>query len=178
MGNNGRSWRVRYFNYDHELDPSLDGTARLNMETLDLEMGRRFTLGCHWRGEFNGGLRWAQLQVFANVANGGGSFRPINYDSVGGPVIGLNLRGRKLLRGESFINLRQAWLFGKGSCNNHSESQGNFTISELQFGLQWQRQTRFGALLARTMFEAQSWDDGTHGQIGLIGGGFGLGLAR
>jgi hypothetical protein len=177
LNDNGRSIRVRYFNYNHDLDPIGAATGQLNMETLDLEAGRRFTLGGNWRGEINGGLRWAQLQQLSDF--GGGVTPALNYDSVGGPVVGLHLRGRKILRGESFINLRHAWLFGKGeTAFGQGERQGTFTISELQFGLEWNRQVRFGTLVARTMLEAQSWDDGRHGNIGLIGGGFGLGLAR
>ena len=174
LNSKGRSFRIRYFNYDHTLDSSGGTPNRLNMETLDFEVGRRFTLGGHLRGEVNGGVRMAQFQMF----NSGSPF--FDYDHPLGPVVGLNLRGRELLRGESFLNLRQAWMFG--TLDDHgnfgTSAPGTFTISEVQFGLVWNRQVRMGTLVARTMVEAQSWDDGFNGQIGLIGGGFGIGLAR
>jgi hypothetical protein len=180
LNSNGRSFRIRYFNYDHTLDtdPNFGVAGRLNMETLDFELGRRFTLGGRLRGEFNGGIRWTQLQAFSPIPfNGGGTETILNYDHALGPVVGLNLRGRQVLRGESFLNLRQAWMFGTG-ISFGDIAPGTFTISEVQFGLQWERQVRMGTLIARTMFEAQSWNDGYHGSIGLVGGGFGFGLAR
>ncbi|NOY40714.1 MAG: hypothetical protein GXP26_02600 [Planctomycetes bacterium] len=141
----GRIFRVRYFNFSTALD---GGTNRLDMETIDTEIGRRFTLGGGLKGEFTGGVRFA---AFTETGQH-------DYDATFGPLVGMQLRGRKFLRGTSFVSLRHSWQFGDSSANNPAaDLPGTFNISEVQFGLEWQRQSRLGTLVLRTALETQYW---------------------
>jgi len=162
----GQIFRVRYFNFGSTLE---GGGNRIEMETIDTEFGRRFTLGGGLQGEFTGGIRYASF----NERN------DLDYDTTFGPLVSLQLRGRKFLRGTSFVNLRHSWQFGDASNNGGADIPGTFTISEVQFGLEWQRQSRLGTLVFRTALEAQNWsgiqeDDSE--DIGLYGTSTSFGL--
>ncbi len=162
----GQIFRVRYFNFGSTLE---GGGNRFEMETIDTEIGRRFTLGGGLKGEFTGGIRYAAFD----------ERQGLNYDTTLGPLVGLQLRGRKFLNGTSFVNLRHSWQFGDGSNNGGADVPGTFKISEVQFGLEWSRASRLGTMVFRTALEAQNWSgvqDGDTEDIGLYGtsGSFGL----
>ncbi|NOY40773.1 MAG: hypothetical protein GXP26_02900 [Planctomycetes bacterium] len=164
----GQIFRVRYFNFASTLE---GGGNRYEMEEIDTEIGRRFTLGGGLQGEFTGGIRFADF----DERNG------LDYDATFGPLVGLQLRGRKLrlLRCTSFANMRHSWQFGNGGVSG-VDAPGTFNISEVQLGLEWRRQSRLGTLVLRTALEAQYWsgvqDDDTE-DIGLYGSATSFGLA-
>jgi len=162
----GQIFRVRYFNFGSTLE---GGSDRIEMETIDTEIGRRFTLGGGLRGEFTGGVRYASFEDRGDFS----------YDTTFGPLVSLQLRGRKFLRGTSFANLRHSWQFGDDD-RNGVDVPGTFNISEVQFGLEWRRASRLGTMVFRTALEAQSWsevlDEGS-GDLGLYGTSSSFGLA-
>jgi len=161
----GQIFRVRYFNFGSTLE---GGGNRIEMETIDTEIGRRFTLGGGLKGEFTGGVRYASFDERNNLS----------YDTTLGPLVSLQLRGRKFLRGTSFVNLRHSWQFGDGN-DGGVDVPGTFKISEVQFGLEWRRASRLGTMVFRTALEAQNWngvqDEDTE-DIGLYGTSSSFGL--
>ncbi len=162
----GRIFRVRYFNFGTTLE---GGVNRFEMEKVDTEVGRRFTLGGGLQGEFTAGIRFAAFEERTDL----------DYDATFGPLLGVQLRGRKFLRGTSFAGLRHSWQFGDAS-NGATDVPGTFSISEVQLGLEWRRPVRMGTLVLRTALEAQYWsgvqDDDTE-DIGLYGSATSFGLA-
>lgn len=161
----GRSWRVRYFEF---ADPNFDGANFLHLEYVDLEYAGRFTLGCNWRGELSGGLRWAQVDDQGDN----------DYQDTIGLVVGGQLRGPSFFGLESYGIIRQSYQYG------HEESDGffgTFAVSELQLGLEYQTCFMGGIGFARTFLEAQSWqgiEDNDSEDVGLFGFGFALGVTR
>lgn len=162
----GRSWRVRYFEF---ADPDFDGPDYLHLEYLDIEYAGRFTLGCNWRGELSGGLRWAQYdQQDSNL-----------YDDTIGLVMGAQLRGPCFFGLESYGLFRQSYQYGH---EKRAEGDfGTFGISEMQLGLEYQTCFLGGIGFARSFLEAQSWqgpEDDDSEDVGLFGFGFALGITR
>jgi len=161
----GRIFRVRYFNFGSTLE---GGGNRFEMETLDTEVGRRFTLGGGLKGEFTAGVRFAAFNERNNL----------DYDATFGPLVGLQLRGREFLRGTSFVNLRHSWQFGDSN-DGGVDVPGTFKISEVQFGLEWRRAGNLGTWVFRSALEAQHWsglqDEDTE-DIGLYGTSSSFGL--
>jgi len=164
----GRIFRVRYFNFGSTLE---GGGDRIELEKIDTEIGRRFTLGGGLQGEFTAGIRFADFNERLDL----------DYDTTLGPLVGMQLRGREFLRGTSFVNLRHSWQFGNGSSSgSSSDAPGTFEISEVQLGLEWQRPVRMGTLVLRTALEAQYWSgvsDGDSEDLGLYGTSSSFGLA-
>jgi len=162
----GQIFRVRYFNFGTTLE---GGGNRYEMEEIDTEIGRRFTLGGGLRGEFTGGIRYAAFNERNNL----------DYDTTFGPLVSMQLRGRRFLRGTSFVNLRHSWQFGDASDNGGVDTPGTFKISEVQFGLEWKRQSRLGTLVLRSAVEAQYWSgiqEADTEDIGLYGSATSFGL--
>lgn len=165
----GRILRVRYFNFGSTLE---GGGNRYEMETIDTEIGRRFTLGGGLKGEFTGGVRYAAFE----------ERNDLDYDNTFGPLVSMQLRGRKFLRGTSFVNLRHSWQFGDASDNGDADVGGTFKISEVQLGLEWRRAGRQGrgTWVFRTALEAQNWSgiqESDTEDIGLYGTSSSFGLA-
>lgn len=163
----GRILRFQYFNFGTTLE---GGDNRYEMEKIDAEIGRRFTLGGGLQGEFTAGIRYASFDERDGL----------DYDTTFGPLVGMQLRGRKFLRGTSFVNLRQSWQFGDASEDDAGDNPGTFNISEVQFGLEWRRPVRMGALVFRTAFEVQYWSgvqEADTQDIGLYGTASSFGLA-
>lgn len=149
--------RFRYFNFSTTLE---GGGNRYEMEQFDTEIGRRFCLG-GLDGEFTAGIRWASFDER--------NFH--NYDNTFGPLLGVQLRGRKILGATSFVSLRHSWQFGETD-GEDPDTGGTFTITETQLGLEWKRCTRFGNAVIRTAFETQYWagvQENDTEDIGLIG---------
>lgn len=165
----GRIFRARYFNFGSTLE---GGGDRIEMEEIDAEIGRRFTLGGGLQGEFTGGVRYAAFD----------QRNSLDYDNSFGPLVSMQLRGRKFLRGTSFVNLRQSWQFGDASDSGSADVPGTFRISEVQFGLEWRRAgpRGRGTWVFRTAFEAQNWagiEDADSEDLGLYGTSSSVGLA-
>jgi len=161
VNSQGRIFRIRYFNFGSTLE---GGGNRFEMETVDTEVGRRFTLGGGLKGEFTGGVRFAAF----DERNG------LEYDTTFGPLVGLHLRGRQFLRGTSFVNLRQSWQFG-----DNNNGGADVPISEVQFGLEWKHSGRMGTWVFRSAVEAQRWtglQDANTEDIGLYGTSSAVGL--
>ncbi len=161
----GRIFRVRYFNFGSTLE---GGGNRFEMETIDTEIGRRFTLGGGLKGEFTGGVRYAAFNERLGL----------DYDTTLGPLVSLQLRGRKFLHGTSFVNLRHSWQFGDNN-DGSADVPGTFKISEVQFGLEWRRAGNLGTWVFRSALEAQSWSgvqDNDSEDIGLYGTSSSFGL--
>jgi len=162
----GRIFRIRYFNFGTTTEANF---SRYELETIDTEIGRRFTLGGGLKGEFTGGVRYAAFSERGEL----------DYDTTFGPLVGLQLRGRKFLNGTSFVNLRHSWQFGDGSDDGAPDAPGYFEISEVQFGLEWLHQSRIGTLVFRSALEAQSWSapqDSDSENLGLYGTSTSVGL--
>ena len=161
----GQIFRVRYFHF--HVDTEAD---RLEMDMIDTEIGRRFTLGGGLKGEVTAGLRIAPFHEDGDM----------DYDASFGPLVGVQLRGRKLLRGTSYANLRHSWQYGDARDGGNPRRPGTFNISELQFGLEWKRPVNMGTLVLRTAIEAQYWGgvaDAQTEDYGLIGSATSVGLA-
>jgi len=161
----GRIFRVRYFNFGTTTEANF---SRYELETIDTEIGRRFTLGS-MRGEFTGGVRYAAFSERGFL----------DYDTTFGPLVGMQFRGRKFLNGTSFVSMRHSWQFGEASDNGALDAPGYFEISEVQVGLEWLHQSRFGTLVFRSALEAQSWSapqDSDSENLGLYGTTSSVGL--
>lgn len=166
MNECGRSWRVRYFEF---ADPDFDGNNYLHLEYLDLEYAGRFTLGCNWRGELSGGLRWAQVDDEGDNL----------YEDTIGLVMGAQLRGPCFFGLESYGIIRQSYQYGHEQ--RATNDFGTFGISEMQLGLEYQTCFMGGIGFARSFLEAQSWqgiEDNDSEDAGLFGFGFSLGITR
>lgn len=167
MNETGRSWKVRYFRFD---DPNFDGNNSLDLQYLDLIYAGRFTLGCNWRGELEGGVRWARVDdQFDN-----------RYNRAFGPVIGGQLRAPCCLGTDLdwYGIARQSFQYGT---EQNSGFYGTFAISEVQLGAEFQRCTCGGTGFARAFIEGQSWqgmEDEDSEDVGLFGFGFAIGLTR
>lgn len=165
MNESGRSWRLRYFRFDH---PDYDQGNELNLRYWDLDYAGRFTLGCNWRGELSGGVRWARVNdEFDN-----------RYDPSFGPVIGAELRGPCCIGLDLYGNARQSFQYGK---EQNSGFYGTFAISEVQLGVEHGRSVCNGTGFARAFIEAQSWqgvEDEDSEDVGLFGFGFAMGITR
>jgi len=162
----GQIFRVRYFNFGSTLE---GGGNRYEMETIDTEIGRRFTLGGGLKGEFTAGIRYAAF----DERNGH------NYDTTLGPLLAAQIRGRKFFRGTSFVGARHSWQFGDSDFDD-PDVPGTFTITEVQLGLEWQREIGLGTLVLRSALEAQYWSgvqEADTEDIGLLGSATSFGLA-
>ncbi len=163
----GNIFRVRYFNFGINTEAN---ASRYDLEMVDTEIGRRFTLGGGLHGEFTAGVRYASY----NERN------ELMYNSTFGPLVGVQLRGQKFLRGTSFVNLRHSLQFGDGFDFQNAATPGTFSITEVQLGLEWRRPCRMGMLVVRTALEAQYWggvQDNDSEDLGLIGSATSIGLA-
>jgi hypothetical protein len=166
MNSCGRSWRARVFEYEN---PDFANNDYLQLEYIDVEYAGRFTVGCNWRGELSAGFRWAQVDTENDNL----------YDDTLGPVLGLHMRGPCCYGLAPYANVRQSYQFGE---EKDSDNFGNFAVSEVQLGLDWQTCACGGVAFARSFVEAQSWrgidDQDDHADVGLFGFGFALGLTR
>ncbi len=163
----GRIFRVRYFNFGSTLE---GGGNRIEMEEVDAEIGRRFTLGGGLKGEVTAGVRYAAFNERGEL----------DYDTSFGPLVGVQLRGRKFARGTSYASLRQSWQFGDASDNGAADLPGTFNITEVQIGLEWRHPVRMGTLVLRSAVEAQYWagvGESDTEDYGLIGSSSSFGLA-
>ncbi len=163
----GKIFRIRYFNFGSTLE---GGFNRYEMNEIDTEIGRRFTLAGGLQGEFTAGIRFAAFTERQNL----------DYDSSFGPLVGVQFRGRKFFGGTSYVSLRHSWQFGDASNNGGPDARGTFSISEAQLGLEWNRSSRYGMLVVRAALEAQQWtgiQEADTEDIGLIGSALSVGLA-
>ncbi len=165
MDDCGRSWRVRYFEYN---DPSWDIPGSLNLEMWDFEYAARFQLGCNWRGEIAAGLRYADARDDVNN----------DYEDTIGPVVSVEVRNELWCDVDIFALYRRSQQFGDEVTN---DTHGTFGITEIQVGAEVTRCVAGQDLFVRTFIEAQEWagiEDGDSEDLGLIGFGFAIGLAR
>ena len=133
-----------------------------------MEYAGRFQLGSNWAGEFSLGARYGDYHD-----EGENNF----VDSVG-PVLGMHLKSDVLFWNTNlFGNVRYAHQFG----HEDDGDLGSFSMTEVQAGLEWARDTRAGNAYLRIFAEAQNVAgdfDGSDEELGLIGGGIALGLSR
>jgi hypothetical protein len=159
----GREWRLTYFEYATELDES----DYVQLEYIDATYAGRFTLGCNWRGELSGGLRWAQYDEEGDLA----------YSDTIGPVLGAMVVGPCIWGYETFASVRNSWQFG----TPFQGDAGTFSVTEVQLGAQYDFCLCGGNGFLRGAFEVQKWDgvfeSDTH-DLGLIGVGFAVGMTR
>ncbi|MGL4512102.1 MAG: hypothetical protein ACRCT8_03365 [Lacipirellulaceae bacterium] len=172
----GHSWRVRYFEYDTDIEFNSANTVPSDhqaLEYVDFEHGRRFALAGGLNGEFTAGLRWASFRESDDIF----------YDDSIGPVLGLTLRGFSIGKWQSYALARYSMQFGSptsvsGSTVNDEEF-GTFNITEVQLGVERPLCVLGCDGFVRGMFETQYWSgpaqDDTQ-DIGLVGLGFALGV--
>jgi hypothetical protein len=165
MNAEGRAWRVRFFEFDHS---EFDNGRFLNLRYLDLEYAGRFGLGCNWRGELTGGLRWSRVHDEGDNL----------YENPIGPVIGAQLRGPCCIGLDVYGLARQSFQYGQ---EEDSGNYGTFGITETQLGLECQTCACGGMGFARVFLEGQSWqgvEDADSEDVGLFGFGLAIGLTR
>jgi hypothetical protein len=170
MNDQGRSLRVRWYEFATSDDLSVGDEVFL--ETFDLEYASRFVLGHNWEGEVSFGGRWLQ---FSEEHEG------TEYDSAYGIVAGVELRNTFTDSLAAYVGGRQAYMMGYES-GDENNTQG-FGVSELRFGVEGKRCTRFGEMFLRTGVEAQylkgiyqATDDSS--DIALMGFAFAAGISR
>jgi hypothetical protein len=164
IDNCGREWRVRYFEYATDLENS----DYVQLEYIDLEYAGRFTLGCNWRGELSGGLRWAQFDEEGDL----------QYSDTYGPMLGAMLHGPCVCGIGTFASLRNSWQFG----SPFDEERGTFSVTEVQIGAEWTRCLSCGGTgFLRGVVEADKWEgvfEDDSQDLGLIGFGLAVGVTR
>ncbi|MEM9185600.1 MAG: hypothetical protein AAGB00_03805 [Planctomycetota bacterium] len=163
-GHQGYRIAARYFEYNTTLT-----AGPLNVETLDLELQRRFPLGGRGQWGLGGGVRWAEY------SEAGGQ----NYTDTIGPLIGAYARFPAFGRVDGIAHLRQSFQFG----DNSAGQNGTFGVTEFQAGLERRRNRGIGQTVLRGFFEAQNWTGaggpaGSSADRGLVGVGVGIGLVR
>jgi len=161
--NCGREWRVRYFEYATEVDDD----DYLQMEYIDAEYAGRFTLGCNWRGELSGGVRWAQYDEEDEL----------QYSDTIGPVLGALIYGPRVWNTDVFASLRNSWQYGSA----FDEDYGTFSVTEVQLGAQYNYCVCGGNGFLRGLFEVQRWEgvyQGDSQDVGLFGFGLATGITR
>lgn len=173
MNSCGRSFRVRYFEFgygpwDNEADQGF-----LQQEMIDLEYAGRFRLGSNLLGEVSGGMRWTEYED-----------HDLKYSDTIGPVVGIEIRTQCWCNVALYGLLRQSYQFGSGYVKDEDPPPtglGSYGITELQFGLEYQRCVCGGTGFFRTLFETQRWtgvEDNDTEDVGLIGFGFAAGITR
>lgn len=165
----GRSLRVRYFDYDTEIQNAAES---LHLRFLDAEYAGRFELGPNWRGDLSGGFRAARFAESDNLI----------YDDSYGLVLGAAIRGSLTCNWELFGTLRQSYQFGAVDDEEGPDIRfGTFAITELQMGVIREFDLCCGKGFVQFMVEtdyiAGAWQFDTQ-DVGLVGGGFGIGLSR
>jgi hypothetical protein len=163
MNNCGREWRVRYFEYDTELSSS----DYVQLEYIDAEYAGRFTLGCNWRGELSGGIRWAQYDEEGDL----------QYADTYGPVLGALVYGPCCYGLDSYASLRQSWQFGSA----FDADFGHFSVTEVQLGVQYNFCLCGGNGYLRGAVEVQKWEgvyEFDTQDLGLVGFGVAVGMTR
>jgi len=165
----GRRVAIRYMEYDSDLR-----LGSLDLETFDIEFQRRFPWGQRGEWGVGGGLRWAEYdQRFG-----------LSYSDTIGPMLGVYARAPAFRGVDGILTFRQSYQFGDAFSGGAPADRGTFGITELQFGLEHRRCTKYGDAFVRGLFETQYWDGvgntfGTNeGSRGLIGVGLGVGLQR
>ncbi|MCH2130283.1 MAG: hypothetical protein MK179_14150 [Pirellulaceae bacterium] len=161
MNNSGQTWRVRYFEFQHD---DFDSES-LQQELIDAEYAGRFELGCNWRGEIAAGLRHAQYKDDDS-----------EYDATIGPVVSVEVHNQILSDVDAFALCRTSQQFG-----SQERGRGTFGVTEIQVGAEITRCVARNNLFIRGFIEAQEWtgvEDGDSQDIGLIGLGFAVGIAR
>ena len=173
MNDCGRSWRVRYLHYHNDAWDLGNGAGEtLTINVWDIEYAARFELGCNWRGEIAAGLRHAEFDDNSDPANA------TSYDSTIGPVISAEVRNELWCDVDIFALYRRSQQFGT---DENSDDLGTFGITEIQVGAEVTRCVAGNDLFIRGFIEAQEWagiEDGASDDLGLIGLGFAVGLAR
>ena len=167
MDNCGREWRVRYFEYATEID----NDDYQQMEYIDAEYAGRFTLGCNWRGELSGGLRWAQFDESDEL----------QYSDTIGPVLGAMFYGPCIYGLDTFAGIRQSWQFGTPFENDNVQDFGTFSVTEVQLGTQYNTCVCGNNAYVRGLFEVQKWEGASNDDtqdVGLMGFGFAAGMTR
>lgn len=172
----GGGFRVRYWDFDHTAADvsafSADYTAALRFDVgvLDAELTDLIPLGERWEILLSGGYRYVDYQELAVRTDSlTGEIDELHeYDSAShGATAAVELR-RYLLAGLSlFGNVRASWLFGDRSEYQDfprvllaRENDNSRMMLETQWGCDWTRPTRWGAVLfARTAGELQWWDN-------------------
>ena len=168
-GTHGRRLAIRYFEYDSDLR-----IGSLDLEMFDLEFQRRFPIGQRGEWGVGGGLRWAEYDQRFGLA----------YSDTIGPMLGVYARAPAFRGVDGILTLRQSYQFGDAFSSGAPADRGTFGITELQFGLEHRRCTKYGDAFVRGLFETQYWDGvgttfgASEGSRGLIGVGLGVGLQR
>lgn len=156
------SWSLRYLEYDNG---NFDGFRDLSLETIDLEYGRQFPVGCNWNGMATLGLRYADLGYQSNFFNNNRG-----YGDSFGPVVGFQLRGPGRGNFYPLLGLRYSVQFA-------DDSNGTFSLTETAAGIEYRRPTRRGSTLYGRA-AAETLHIGGTEDIGLAGVGFSLGIVR
>ena len=163
MDDCGRSWRARFFEFRHD---DFDGNA-LHQQLIDVEYAARFELGCNWRGEIAAGLRHAEYHE-----------NDADYNDTIGPVISAEVRNQLWCDVDIFALYRRSQQFGM---EDDDDELGTFGVTEIQVGAEVTRCISGNDMFLRTFIEAQEWsgiEDSDSEDLGLIGFGFAVGLAR
>jgi len=145
---------------------TVQNSESLQQELIDAEYAGRFELGCNWRGEIAVGLRHAQYKHTDE-----------EYDATIGPVVSVDVRNQMLCDVDAFALYRRSQQFGP----DQGDKRGTFGVSEIQVGAEITRCVAGNNLFIRGFIEAQEWSgvkDSDSEDLGLIGLGFAIGIAR
>ncbi|MCA9122542.1 MAG: hypothetical protein H6822_03375 [Planctomycetaceae bacterium] len=162
--NNGRGVRLRYFEYRN---PDVTGQGIFDYQCWDAEYSGRFQLGCNWTGELAGGVRFATLQEEVGLG----------YDESWGPVISALVRTGSWRNLTGYGLIRESYVVGIEDFGEY----GGFAISEIQLGLEWNKETQFGKTFVRGMLEGQHLDapvEFGEETVTLVGFGLAAGITR
>lgn len=166
----GLGARLRYFDLEAE-----EGTDLFESEYFDIEVFDAIRLGCYWDLTIGGGLRYLDLQA-DELGTG------IDEINGVGPVLSAELVRHFGQRGwAAYGIIRESIIVGDGTDGGIIEDDLTVSMSEIQLGIQHNRDWRNGGqLFARVGWEAQYYHDIMDGENGaaLMGATFGVGIMR
>ncbi len=166
----GLGVRLRYFDYEDEVAATGD---LFDVSAVDLEIYDAVQLGSNWDLNIGGGIRYLDLHT-DEAASG--------FDEITGvgPVLSAELVRHISHRAAVYAIARESIIVGDGFDGGVAEPDLTVAVSEIQLGLQGQRDWRGGLLFARLGWEAQFYHDIMDGENGaaLMGAVFGAGIMR
>jgi hypothetical protein len=167
----GLGARIRYFDLEAE-----EGTDVFEVSAVDFEAFDTVHIGCYWDLNIGAGLRYLDLQANENAL--------LDFDEINGvgPVVSAELTRHFGSRGwAAYAIVRESIIVGDGAHDGLIVDDLTVSVSEIQLGLQHQREWRRGGLLfGRIGWESQYYHDIMDGDASaaLMGVAFSAGIMR